>query len=448
MDWTAYRIRMPYIKNLLQFSFALMLAFGHGMAMANSAPVGTAFTVEEDIYNSEKCASAGIYPPESSQGNKAGSVLLCLMYLCSLEDQTLTAEATVNHCQFWRRMTGKIDIGREMQDLKNYMALKELEKSKHQAIKLMEPAPDLGEQIYSGLKLSVLEQTVKDDLKCNDQVFTAVNLGIDLKSQQLEEIMTKQGCQGREPSVKEDFVLEHLKNFCSKAEQDFGLCVANNFCEARDDAGNCTSSMQIKLPYDLMGSSLLRYDTYPNNMMREAARRYVENLMAASMNDPLDPNDVFMNLKDAKAGKFIFKSRGADILADKYKGMALLSLAQSALYRMYSERKPSLDNIGSDNSNTFQGKSAGQSLVGTLAVESKRRFTDPGWYQKINTVSDTALLRELANMHALKNYMSYRLKEKLERIEAMIAVRNAYTADKLIGDAEKARMSSQEAVGE
>ena len=434
-------------RNNLGIILAVTLLLFAKLTVAASTSTGTAFTVDVDIYNSQTCSDAGIYPPSTSTGNKAGSVLLCLMYLCSLEDQTIEPQNAVNHCQFWRRMTGKIDIGREIQDLKNYMALKELGKSKSKALKLMEPAPNLGDQIYSGLKLSVLEQTVKDDLICNDQVFTAVNLGVNIDSKLLNRIMKKSGCVGRGPSVKDDFVIDHLTNFCSEAEQKIGLCAANTFCEVRDKNGRCKKRIKIKLPYDLMASSLLRYDTYPNNLMRAAAKRYVENLIQSAMNDPLDPENVFMSTEDAKSGKYIFKDRGAEILANKYKGMSLLSLAQSALYRMYSERKPSIDTGGEDDSKAYLGKSAGESLVGTLASESKRRFTDPSWYQKINTISDTALLRELANMHALQIYMSYRLQEKMERVEAMIAVRNAYVANKLIGDAEKARVTAEEAMG-
>ena len=364
------------------------------------------------------------------------------MHVCSLkidEYETGVLDSIPNECQFWQRLTGKIDIGQEMQDLKNYIGLKDLEKAKYNALKMVEPVPARGEQIFSGIKFGILENALQDDLTCNNQVFATQNFG-----EITDSLLNASGCTGRGPSIGSDFIVDHLKNYCSQAEADKGLCVASKFCEAGTDPATCQENGDvIALPYDLMGSSLLRYTTFPNKVVKEGAKRFVENMIAAAMPENIKPEDVFLNVNDARNGKYVFKNNGDNLLANKYKGISLLSMAQNTLFRMYAERKGSNDGVNPQDGQ-FLGKSANRSLLGTLEVESKRRYQDPNWHNEINKISDTALLRELSNMYALQLLINFRMSKHLERVEALLAVRNAHMANEMIGSIEKAKLSAQD----
>jgi len=103
--------------------------------------------------------------------------------------------------------------------------------------------------------------------------------------------------------------------------------------------------------------------------------------------------------------------------------VAQSSVAMNSFSNMFAERVPQ-----SLSPFTTQGQQPpasatklDQSLLEVIQEESTRRFLDPTWSTQMLQASDSAMLREMANMESFRLYMDYMRYMQMERIEALLA---------------------------
>jgi hypothetical protein len=110
-------------------------------------------------------------------------------------------------------------------------------------------------------------------------------------------------------------------------------------------------------------------------------------------------------------------SEGVRTLAARYKQMALLSTAQFALNNIAAERSRP------------QGQSV--SAFEALKQEAERRFNSATWHEQVNTLPDTALLREMVTMQAMQLALDFKRYEQEQTIITLLAAQVATTAQTL-----------------
>lgn len=283
-------------------------------------------------------------------------------------------------------------IGKYFQDLKNFMALQDLTKTKGKIMHALEDPEGAQTTVSNGYKANKLRTFINNMNPVLDMDLVKYNLYMP-------------SSVGND----ESFVNDHLNNYCNVMEADYKLC---------------SSSNPLAAPYDLMGSSLLEKNVFADQSSQAMAFNYVRNLInpvPAPMPDNLitSPNRI--------------SDKGYSILAQKYKATPALTLAQYIIQNMYTDRL------------SLSGAAGGKSILSVLEEESSRRFTDPKWYQGLSSKSQETLLREIAHMLSLQLMMDFRNNRYLERISAVLAATLAQSMN-LLGQVQDAQQKGENAI--
>ena len=289
----------------------------------------------------------------------------------------------------------------DLQELKNYYALSQLQRARAQAEMTFMAPPFLSETMAAGFWEHQAHNIAKPLKKIYENYFTDWN------------ILLRPGV-----ADKEHFLQTHLENFCSASEAKVGLCIAKN---------------QQASPQDMNASTLFANNVLANRDVQDAASIYIRNL-TNPVPVPLLPADLLF--KNAK--KRILTKDGKENLSAKYRQQTLVSLAQESYLTMLAERMPYQD-LNAEQASATQPQDP-TSRLSVLAKEANRRFNDMDWYKEMNTASTEALLREVANMMALQLVVDFRSSLRQERMEALMAAQVAYLAQ-LIGSGETARQA-------
>jgi len=177
----------------------------------------------------------------------------------------------------------------------------------------------------------------------------------------------------------------------------------------------------------------------------EAAMRYIYNVTNAL------PDTFGAQAKDYSIpskytttynGQQVLKDEGYNIYVDYLARQSKLSLSQFALMKIFADRL-TLDNIKIPVSNwvcakyktiTEDGKSIkvcdiGQKEItyeptsnfGLLQFEANKRFSDPGWYDRVQQMPTPALLKEMAYMNSLQLVLEMKRYEQQQLQTAMYA---------------------------
>lgn len=172
---------------------------------------------------------------------------------------------------------------------------------------------------------------------------------------------------------------------------------------------------------DVLASSLLDTLAFENDGERLAALQYIKNITNYSpMSYPGD-DVVYKDKKDKNKG---LTQEGIDYFAKAYKNQALLTMAQNALLGIFADRTR-FENFSKD---LPVGSNGNASVMEMLYYEISRRYMNQNWYEQMNKSSDSAMLREIANMLALQNYIQLKQYEQTAQMEAMMAAQLAITA--------------------
>lgn len=280
----------------------------------------------------------------------------------------------------------------ELQELKNYYALSQLQRAKAQAEMTFMTPPFLSETMAAGFWESQAAQLTKPLKQIYEKYLTDWNVLL-------------------QPGVADSdyFVHSHLSHYCSQSEAQAGLCVASD---------------HHATPPDLNASTLFGNKVLANRHEQDAASIYVRNLTNPLPVPLLPPELMFKN-----ARKHVLTKQGKENLLAKYRQQTLVSLAQESYLNILAERMP----YESENSEV-------NSRLSVLSKEANRRFNDMDWYKQMNTASTEALLREVANMMALQLALDFRQSQREERMEALMAAQVSFMAQ-MIGSGETARQA-------
>lgn len=217
-----------------------------------------------------------------------------------------------------------------------------------------------------------------------------------------------------------DFVSKHITGYCSpniSLEKQFFQCTSK-----ASEIGNDTVSAQFLEMGDIRASVLLEPSLY-TPILALTAQNFIRNITMPF------PSLTFANYI-SNPTTFAKNTSQRTGFANHLAGNALLSVARYALDEMYGMRIPG-STIGGTASS---GAAAGQSIMQVMENEATRRFTDPNYVAFLtNTSTDqTALLREIAAMHAFGLWMDYQNYKQNERIAALLSATLANTAGSFI----------------
>lgn len=172
---------------------------------------------------------------------------------------------------------------------------------------------------------------------------------------------------------------------------------------------------------DVLASSLLDTLAFDNDGERLAALQYIKNLTNYSPMPYPGDDVVYKDKKDKNKG---MTQEGIDYFAKAYKNQSILTMAQNALLNIFADRTR-FENFSKD---LPVGKNGNASVMEMLYYEVSRRYMNQNWYEQMNKSSDSAMLREIANMLALQNYMQLKQYEQNAQIEAMMAAQLSVAA--------------------
>lgn len=165
---------------------------------------------------------------------------------------------------------------------------------------------------------------------------------------------------------------------------------------------------------DVLASSLLDTLAFENDGQRLAALQYIKNITNYSPTPYPGDDVVYKDKKDKNKG---LTQEGIDYFAKAYKNQALLTMAQNALLGIFADRTR-FENFSKD---LPVGKNGNASVMEMLYYEVSRRYMNQSWHEQMSKSSDSAMLREVANMLALQNYIQLKQYEQTAQIEAMLA---------------------------
>jgi hypothetical protein len=172
---------------------------------------------------------------------------------------------------------------------------------------------------------------------------------------------------------------------------------------------------------DVLASSLLDTLAFENDTQRLAATQYIKNL--TNYTPLVYPGDsaVFQDPKNKENG---LTQAGITYFSAAFQTQALMTMAQNALLDIFSDRTR-FQNFGSG---LPVGNNGNASIMEMLYYEVSRRYMNQNWYTQMSQSSDSAMLREIANMMALQSYMQLKQYEQGAQIEALLAAQVSIAA--------------------
>lgn len=287
------------------------------------------------------------------------------------------------------------------QRLEVYLGVMQANEREHQNLIRSVPAPAAEQSAAAGDGINALE----NGAEINEKALAGSALWWNM-------------LQPTEDISNTSIVSRHIAGYCSSAEADAGICSQGL---SVDEGGAA----------DLLADTLLANSTVSQ---LNSAMAFVYMLTNPSP-IPLPENafqskdqtaEIKVSADTPMAEKLgadqIVKARpltseGVRTLAARYKQMALLSTAQFALNTIAAERSaPS---------------SGGISAFEALKIEAERRFKSAAWHQEINTLPDTALLREMATMQALQLALDFKRYEQEQIMLTLLAAQVSTNAQTL-----------------
>lgn len=340
---------------------------------------------EQDFFTSGSIKSnecRNIYGSGSANSNaNAAAVFTCAIMVCGHHRYMDRAE-----CSWFKEVSHSNDFTTDFQDIKNFLALMDLNKAKAAASNMAKQVPFLPKQIYSGLKAGVMDGYVTDLLDKGDPYFL------------------ERGLLGSKLIASNYyFVTSHLNGYCSEME---------------DAASFCPRSLGTT-PDDLLASKLTLSPTIYNRNEQAALRQYAINAVNP-VPIPLDePSNIFDSTEAVAKGIYPLKDEGAAYLKEKYLVQMIVSINQEVLRKMYASRLPSQVSPGDKVPEGITRADMHASSLGIVASEATRRFEDPRWYEEMSRLNYSGLLREITSMQALQSFLDFEIDRHAEGLLAL-----------------------------
>lgn len=244
-------------------------------------------------------------------------------------------------------------------------------------------------------------------------------------------------------TLAHDWVDYHISQYCDPLAATYQLNgVANNcFLPAYDanviEAGKQRGLSQWEVASSRVNAQPFAADIIANTLFQskvinpEAAMRYIYNLTNVNPSPLVAGQDSFSipggdnGYMKAYNGSNILTLKGYGVYLAFLERQAKLSLSQFALMKIFSERLP-LTNIKIPV--TVWDASGKKSVVyeqtsrhGLLEFEATKRFSDPGWYDRVQQMPTPALLKELAYMQSLQLTLEFKRYEQEQMQTAIMA---------------------------
>lgn len=191
---------------------------------------------------------------------------------------------------------------------------------------------------------------------------------------------------------------------------------------------------------DVLASTLMNTLGY-SDQERIAALQYIQNLTVytpvAYPGDSAvfrDPDDKSKGLKDPD---------GINYFAKAFKVQASLTMAQNALLAIFADRTRMSD-FGAGL--PVGDKKGNASMMEMLDYEISRRYQNQNWYDSMSKASDSAMLREIANMLALQNFMQFKQYTQGAQIQAMLAAQLSASNQTAVAQANQPTMNADQMI--
>lgn len=283
-------------------------------------------------------------------------------------------------------------IQKGVQDIITYLTSATTIQNQADAEMIFMAAPGTTEAAQNvGISAGVVESTLNNKLLPKE--LTDINWGLYATPRPDEQI---------KGDAINNFLENHKAFFCSPSsdvEKVLGtpLCLANT--TAREHA-------------DLKVSSLLEPSIY------DQSQKVLAEEVIRTLTTPF-PNG---NLKDMVSNG-LAKASDKTYVAKIMSKHAMIHVARNSLNEIYGSRLAEV-------TPTVPPKAA--SIMSIMEEESGRRFKNKDWYDAVSQSSHEALLRELVHMESFRLWMDYYRYRQNERMEALLAVLAAQSADQSI----------------
>ncbi|MBP9721543.1 MAG: hypothetical protein KBD64_00120 [Gammaproteobacteria bacterium] len=231
-----------------------------------------------------------------------------------------------------------------------------------------------------------------------------------------------------------DWVEYHMDNYCDPLAAKAGIHKCYNRAISPTDIQNAKIAgvtpwenivdNNIPKPFaaDITATTLFQ----PKVLNSEAAMRYIYNLINNSPT-PIDSKQTDYIVPDKYINKDlnVLKDDGYNVYMKYLESQSKSSLLQYAMMQIFAERLE-LDNIkvpvtrwdASGKKTVTYEKTSRQGL---LEFEATKRFSDPGWYDRVQQMPTPALLKELAYMQSLQLTLEYKRYEQQQIQTAIMA---------------------------